>query len=111
MARVCGSVLQCVAVCCSMLQYVVTCCVDTYYSGHKLRQESVAVRCSMLQYIAVCCNVLQCVVVCFSVCNMLHRVAVCCNTLQCTMPTHTIVDTDGGESMLQSVAVCIKDDK
>jgi len=47
-AKVCCSVLQCVAVCCSVLQYVAVCCI-------------------VLQYVAVCCSVLQCVAVCSSV--------------------------------------------
>jgi len=52
-AKVCCSVLRCVAVCCSVLQCVAVCC-------------------SMLQCAAVCCDGLQCVAVCCTV-NMVAK--------------------------------------
>jgi len=49
--KLCGSLLQSVAVCCSVLQCVAVCCSVL---------QSVAVCCSLLQCVAVCCSVLQC---------------------------------------------------
>jgi len=49
LSKVCGCVLECVAVCCSGL-------------------ECVAVCCSVMWCVVVCCSVLQCVAVCWKIC-------------------------------------------
>jgi len=80
-ARLCCSVLQCVAVCCSVLLYLLRSLVGT--------------RSIVFQCVAVCCSVLQCIAMCCSTCSgvkstkdrmccsMLQYIVVCCSVLQC----------------------------
>ena len=95
LARVCCSVLQCVAVCCSVLQCVAVGCSVLQWVARSFSfpassnaSQWLAMCCSVLQCVAVCCGVLQCVALCVAVCcSVLPRVAacvaVCCSALQC----------------------------